>query len=235
MSYFDSTETFDTALSEIDLLLSRISDGRNEPDGATYLKAAIVFLAAKLEAFAENIVVDYVDALSSRKPKARYISKAVKEKSTKFLLEQIGVTEDGFSVKKEVLRKLSLAASLWNDDATIDELRVNSKFNYGKHGSGEFCKLFSRIGFPDIFVLCQVTLEGSDSMIVTSGRESISADIDSLTSIRNNIVHGDANPSNVTFQQVEGYRRRIWEFCYLIDLQLQRELENLDASLVSGP
>lgn len=137
-----------------------------------------------------------------------------------------------FSPTPVALESLNAAANMWNAESTIEKLVVNNKFNYGKHGSKELQSLFSRIGFGDIYARCLITVDTSESLTSSSANKgSVSADIDSLTNIRNNIIHTDANPAALTRRDVLKYRNSIWEFCFQVDLMLQRALEALDVVL----
>ena len=186
-------------------------------------------LGAKLEAYVENIIEEYSESLAQRSPKAKHISEEVKKNSTIFLLSKLS---SNFSPTPVALESLNAAANMWNAESTIEKLVVNNKFNYGKHGSKELQSLFSRIGFGDIYARCLITVDTSESLTSSSANKgSVSADIDSLTNIRNNIIHTDANPAALTRRDVLKYRNSIWEFCFQVDLMLQRALEALDVVL----
>lgn len=226
MSYFDATREFDEALGEIDRLLEDAK--ASSPGKATHLKAAIVLLGAKLEAYVENIVDEYAKALASRAPKASMLARELKVNSTAHLLSKIR-PESKFQPKPNIVACLRAAAELWADDSTISTVPVNNKFNYGKHGSAELASLFERVGITEVYSRCKVRADEGETILDGSELVEVGSDIDSLTHIRNNIIHTDADPtSNFTLEDLHRHKQRIWEFSYQVDLMLQRELDTLD-------
>ncbi|MDB5777847.1 MAG: hypothetical protein JWP93_212 [Polaromonas sp.] len=236
MAYFDATDDFDATLSEIDFLAACAKNSKtNTHDYLAYLKAAFVLLGAKFEAFSENIVEDYVSQLAMLAPKAKHLNRELRIHSTTHRLTQC-VSNAAFSAKTMSIKNLQAAASLWDEDCLHQELHISNKFNYGKHGSEELKNLFKRIGFQDILTECQITLRLANTMLSTAhSRTSISADIDSLTNIRNNIIHSDASPSNITHQQLIGYKENIWEFGFLVDMRLDKELQSIKTLIRDNP
>ncbi|WP_157267883.1 HEPN domain-containing protein [Azohydromonas aeria] len=236
MAYFDATATFDGALAEVDLFIEHAiaSLQKHKPVGySTFLKAGFVLLGAKFEAFAENIIEDYLKQVGKRKPKAKHLPPDLRVQATSFILANC--TFNGiFQGKPEKIRDLKNAARLWDFEAEIDSIKANNKFNYGKHGSKELAGLFERVGINDIYQSCQIEAEEPESLIVENKpRRSIAPDIDSLTHVRNNIIHSDASPGNITHQQLRGYRLRLWEFAYLIDLRMAKELIKIEECMES--
>lgn len=218
---FDATKEFDSALEEIETLIQQARDAENESDGyAVYIKAAIVLLAAKLEAFAENIAEEYIQELSKLKLCSRDLPDIFKISSTAYLLSGC-ITDSGFKKTPQAISKLRHAADLWRDDAIHDELTINTKFNYGKHGSNELVNIFNRLGIGNICNECLVSSSEEASFLEERPKESIASTVDSLTQIRNNIIHSDANPSSITYQQVEKYRSKLREFCFMVDAKLE--------------
>jgi|SRR6185312_10149292 len=236
MAYFDATTSFDAALAEVEHLvtLARLCQNRRR-DYLTYLKAAFVLLGAKFEAFAENIIENYVDRLAEMEPRAKHLSRDLRLHSTTLLLSQCA-NGSLFSGKPAAVSNLRAAAALWNDEDPHSSLTVSNKFNYGKHGSGELRSLFQRIGIDDILNECRILTVTHDTMLGSGvTRATIIADIDSFTSIRNNIIHSDASPNNITHQQIHDYKEKLWEFGYTVDLRLERELVRVKNSIASNP
>ncbi|NMM36783.1 MAG: hypothetical protein HHJ09_04605 [Glaciimonas sp.] len=230
MSFFDATKEFDAAIGEIDYLLTQAELSQSIPIVLEiYIKASIVLLTAKIESFSENILEEFVDKLAEKKLKYKKLPKQLKIHSTSFLLKDL-IGSKPFSAKSNAISKLVEAASLWNDDEVFSALSVNYKFDYGKHGSSEFKNFFNRVGIENICDKCRILTDNESMLTGLPQKKDISGDIDSLTNIRNNIIHTDATPSSITYQQVRGYRENLWEFCYLIDLHLQIELERLTNS-----
>jgi hypothetical protein len=236
MAYFDATTSFDAALAEVDHLLELAKRSQTKRhDYLTYLKAALVLLGAKFEAFAENIIDNYVDRLVELAPKTKHISRELRVHSTTLLLSQC-MNGPHFSAKSAAISNLESASALWHGEGQHSALTVSNKFSYGKHGSGELRSLFQRIGIPDILTDCHISTTSTDTMIGTvTSRTAITADIDSFTNIRNNIIHSDSNPSNITYQQIHEYKEKLWEFGYAVDLRLERELVSVEAEIVANP
>lgn len=235
MAFFAATESFETALAEVEHLLAcaRRSIGVRH-DYLTYLKAAIVLLGAKFEAFAENVVEGFVDDLIALTPKAKHLSRDLRISSTNLLINQC-LNGTAFSAKPLAVSSLQAAAALWNEEDRHHTLSVSNKFNYGKHGSSEVIALFLRIGVIDVLEECKISSPAPSTMLGTAPpRISIKADIDSFTYIRNNIIHNDSTPS-VTHQQIHGYKEKFWEFGYMVDLRLNQELEKVKANIASNP
>lgn len=236
MAFFDATESFDAALSEVEHLLELAENSQTKRhDYLTYLKAAFVLLGAKFEAFAENIVENFVDELSALTPKAKHISREIRVHSTTLLLAEC-MRNQPFSAKQTAINNLGVASSLWDDEKILNSLTVSNKFNYGKHGSAEVRSLFQRIGIVDIFSDCQVSTTSGNTMLGgPPTRAPMNPEIDSFTSIRNNIIHSDSNPGNITHQQIHDYKEKMWEFSYSVDLRLSQELSTVKASIASNP
>lgn len=234
MAYFESTIDFDSAIAEIDYL---IAVAKEEDEGShrfsVNLKAALVLLASKLEAYVENIVEEYIDKIAVLNPKSKHLPKRLRDHSTVFLLDLLN-RNCGFSDKQKNIELLTAASALWHDNTQLQKIRFDGKFSYGKHGSGELEALFKRVGIEDIYIKCQVLDDESESMVDAAGKISVAGDIDSLTNIRNNIIHSDANP-NFTLRDIEAYRNKIWEFCYQIDRLLDQELASIENKMLQEP
>lgn len=236
MAFFEATDSFDSALSEVEhlLALAEKSQARRN-DYLTYLKAAFVLLGAKFEAFSENIIENFIDQLSELNLKAKHIPREIRIHSTTLLLNEC-IKSQGFSAKAIAIANLEKASGLWNDEKTHSTLTVSSKFNYGKHGSSEVRSLFQRIGIDDIFCDCQVTPTQENTMLgVAPERIPINPDIDSFTNIRNNIIHNDSNPGNITHQQIHDYKEKMWEFSYAVDLRLEKALYSVAVESAANP
>jgi hypothetical protein len=141
-----------------------------------------------------------------------------------------------FSEKSDAVENLKIAASLWVDEHVHSQFSISSKFNYGKHGSEELINLFKRIGITNVVSECQVTSNPVASVFsITAQRMSIKASLDSLTHIRNNIIHSDASPTNITHQQLLELKEVLWEFGYVVDMRLNTELLKIVALKTASP
>lgn len=235
MAFFVATESFDTALAEVEHLLACAQKSINiRQDYLTYLKAAIVLLGAKFEAFSENIVEGFSDELATLTPKAKHLSRDLRISSTDLLISQC-LSGAKFSAKPAAISNLQLAAALWIEEEKHHSLAINNRFNYGKHGSSEVVSLFARIGISNILEECKVLSQNPNTLAgTTQTKASIKADIDSFTNIRNNIIHNDSTPS-ITHQQIHDYKEKFWEFSYLVDLRLYCEVETVKSRIAAYP
>ncbi len=99
---------------------------------------------------------------------------------------------------------------LWADHAIHSaELRLPVKFDYGTHGEKEIKRLFCLIGIEDIFIQA----EASDD--INSARIDIRGKINSMTHIRNNIIHEDATPS-LTHVEIKDFLSVIRGFAFKV-------------------
>jgi hypothetical protein len=236
VSYFEATSGFDGALVEVDIFVAHALGAlrtSRAPEYSTFVKAGLVLLSAKFEAFAEGIIEDFIEQVCALKPHATSLSVGLRVHATSLLLSNC-TSNGSFQHKPERIRDLKMAARLWESNVQVETIRANNKFSYGRHGSKELAALFERVGVSDIYDTCQIHEEEVESLIVeSSSKRSVAPDIDSLTHLRNNIIHSDASPGNITHQQLLGYRDRLWEFAYLLDLRLSKELCSIENKFTS--
>lgn len=88
-------------------------------------------------------------------------------------------------------------------------LEIKSKFNYGDHGERELIKLFERIGIDDIFLEVKV-FQTQESILddIEHQEIDIKGSFNSVTNLRNNIIHQDASP-NIGIDSVEQYKEHL--------------------------
>ncbi|MBX7086669.1 MAG: hypothetical protein K1X70_09590 [Leptospirales bacterium] len=141
-------------------------------------KAAIVLLSAKLESFLEEFVEEFCFAILSKNDR-RAIHPLFHETIVK---EQVNTLAAATSSPGKLLDGANrFAAYLTATAPTMVEYRPKLTFKQGRHGQEEIRRLLTAIGFK----------EYTDSPDFVS----ISAGINSLMAIRNNIVHEDATPN----------------------------------------
>ena len=120
---------------------------------------------------------------------------------------------------------------LWHSGHQIDSVKIDNSFDYGKHGQNAILKLFSRIGIEDIFEICTI-YEIEESLSAepeTAQMIDIVADINSMTHIRNNILHTDATP-NLTHSQILEYKKHLVLFADKLVQVLEDSLGALEDS-----
>lgn len=210
--YFDSLDNFMSALKEVDVLLFDAQNSESDRlKYLTYNKANLLLLVAKFENFIEQIADEYIEMLNCLKMCAKYIPRDLKINHSLFLIEK---SKDIIEHKHKLNEQVKIFAELgelWNGEGEFTSLSFNTKFNYGKHGDKEIVKLFNCIGIKDVFDTIEV-LEDDESMLeeslVTVDFKGI---INSITAIRNNIIHQDATPE-LTHVDIKKYKKYLESF-----------------------
>lgn len=187
---FEAISEFDVALEEVNILIKSAS--KNEKNELYYKainKSAILLLAAKFEAFIENIVEEFISKLNAKNLINRLIPDDIKLQHSFMQVDQITTYRTNrahYDKAKDCLINLS---NLWAPhDIHFADLKLPAKFDYGTHGEKEIKRLFCVIGIDDIFAQTELAMGVSD-------RIDIRGKINSMTHIRNNIIHEDATPS----------------------------------------
>ena len=130
--------------------------------------------------------------------------------------------------RSRALITIQRISKLCHGEDEITSIDIDKQFDYGRHGESAITKLFSKVGITNIFETCVVyekkeTLAGAKGDLVPV---NIAADINALTNIRNNILHGDATPS-LTHGLIEDYKRHITMFSAMLVEKLEKEIDNL--------
>lgn len=164
-------------------------------------KIAVVLLCTKFEVFLEDfmdehsrmVIQGHTNITIPAIIKDSYIDTAISIAS---------------SIKNKATRKgylQSLMTLLKNDGSSIAGLmniRPSTKFAYGKHGQKEIESMFER--------------HGLSSFIKSVNAQNDLRLMNSLFSIRNNVIHEDASPG-LTHQTIESHRDNIMDFVDLIE------------------
>lgn len=201
---------FDSSLAEVNELLTLAEEASKAGQAiVTALnKAALILLAAKFESFLENLIESYVFAINQSNVPRNNLPIHIRYSHFQDKLSPL-IKANGLSMEKtyNLCREI---ADFFSNEAS--EINISSKFNYGKHGSKEIKKLMLRIGVQDVFC-CFMPIDRAKGIEI-----DIAGDIDSMTFIRNNIIHGDADPALST-EQIRGYAFKLdlWANC-LVDM-----------------
>lgn len=212
---------FSSSLNEVNelLLLAEGQSADNQRLVAALNKAALILLAAKFESFLENLVETYVYMISQSDISRDKLPTKIRYHHFLKILSPIIENNNLSTEKLEVICR-NIAEFFTGNQI---ELKINTRFNYGKHGSSEVEKLLGKIGISDIFGVFMCVNQRIESEI------DIAGDINSMTSIRNNIIHGDADPALST-DQVRGYVKKIelWSNCLndVLNIELNTILNN---------
>jgi hypothetical protein len=220
---YDSTNAFNSALQEVDFLLVQSAAHEASVDAYSALnKAIILLLAGKFEAFCEQIVEEFCYGVSEKRLPCERIPVCMRLNATRLLLGSEIMQSLERQDNAKAGQALQSIALLWHEGAVPLNVKLDTRFAYGKHGEKELRRLFNRIGIQDIFELCKVADEQeSYEQNATPPLSSVAADINALTGYRNYIIHNDGSPS-ITHIQLTRYRKRIFAFAEAIDAQISQ-------------
>lgn len=226
----ESFDDFIDALAEVDALLKLADDCIKDKQKHTALnKAAFLLLMGKFEAFAEGICEDYICAINDRKPSISSIPESVRFHHCMAALKQLDSLKHK-AKRIQAIDVLSEVGGLWASDGKFVDLKVNCKFSYGKHGEAELERLFERIGFDDIFTLVPVYDEAES---ISESSVSVAVDFrgtfNSVTHMRNNILHQDASP-DLTPDLIHRYKRLFQSFAQTLVKMLRKSLAGVSSS-----
>ncbi|MDD5581494.1 MAG: HEPN domain-containing protein [Methylobacter sp.] len=228
MIIYQATIDFHSSLEEVDTLLALAEADDSETRYKVLLKSALILLAGKFEAFAEDIAEEYLFSLNELKPLAKEVPLPIKIHHT---LKAIKLA-DKFRHKDRIQdgeKIFTEIAMLWSSDLHAPKLNVDCCFSYGSHGEDELRKLFWNVGIENVFEY--VVLEkNQDSLLDTVENDLDKVKIDfkgtfnSITNIRNNIIHQDATP-NLTIPQIKDYRYLMQNFSTVLEAKLQNTIQ----------
>jgi hypothetical protein len=230
-SSFSCHDEFISALHEVDILLKVAEGHQKKPlEYAIFNKACLLFLVAKLEVFLEEVVSEYTFRIEQLKLPSERFPDIIKLHCSKYLIDDQFLTALD-NLKTSSIERLKEISLLWNSGHQINSIKIDNSFDYGKHGQNAIRKLFSRIGIEDIFEICPIyeIEETISDEPETAQMIDIVADINSMTGIRNNILHTDANP-NLTHSQIFEYKKHLVLFADKLVQVLEDSLGALENS-----
>ena len=201
---FESLYKFNVALREVIILIRRfkLEESKSRTISNIYLKSALILLTAKFEAFLENIVAEYIAKLNEELIVTQF-PEILKIYHTKEILEQFNncFQRLGEQDKRDkIIKNMKDLALLWQSNIEAKPIKINNKFNYGKHGQEAINELFRRIGFENIldeFIITEKiqTIDGEEEEQI-----DFKAKVNELTGKRNSILHND---TSITFTKEE--------------------------------
>ncbi|MBC8217767.1 MAG: hypothetical protein H8E73_04825 [Planctomycetes bacterium] len=222
----EAADDFRQNLLEVDILLQEAgTSGDNKSKLAVMNKSAVLLLMGKFEAFLESVVADYVykvegiGATASQLPDYLLLQHSIE--TVKFLEEK--VNKGSLKEAKLLLKDLGC---LWTEVASCDSLKIDCAFDYGKHGEGAIGKLFKRIGFDELFNRVQIHDDSGDYLGQEPAIVDVAGAVNSLTHIRNNILHEDKSPS-LTTTWVRQHCKLLARFADAIVKVLQKSLDEI--------
>lgn len=176
-----SVDDFKNRLKEIDILIAYAQNNQRSLDKyKLFNKTAIVLLCSHFEVFVEAFMAEHVDCL-----KICYNSVTMPQ----YMKDNF--IDDTFKAYKEVSqpskkqRPLKALFQLHGNSpismSTLNDLLLEIKYGFGKHGQSETDKLFKKFGFG-VFVNTTIYQDAFRK-------------INSAISIRNNIIHEGSAPT----------------------------------------
>ena len=225
---FEAANDFFQSLEEIQTLLVLAEEhSEDEAKLGILLKSALVMLGGKFEAFAEEIAEEFVFEVNSLELKSDAVPLPLKVHHT---LGAIKVT-DQYKNKDRIVDAEKLfteIAKLWHENSDAPKLKIECKFNYGKHGENELIKLFWNIGIEDIFDY--IIIEEDHETILLDNPEKVRidfrADFNSLVKIRNNILHQDSAPE-LTLQKIQNWSKLMKMFAETLNKNLIKTMSSI--------
>ncbi|WDC83743.1 hypothetical protein PL321_14480 [Caloramator sp. mosi_1] len=174
---------------------------------------ALILLTIKFEFLIEEILSDYIDEINNlfkqNSINSFYMPNELKHQ---YCLDLLNENIDNIKNKKvEKMQNIyKQVINFWSNTGEFSPLDLKIKFNYGKHGSKEIIKIFNKVCIQNIFDNIKY-YENSDSLLEERSEIDIKGKLDSMISIRNNVIHEDTNP-NITPEQISEYKEIVVYF-----------------------
>ena len=216
----EALSEFDVALEEVNMLIKSAS--KNEKNALYYKainKSAILLLAAKFEAFIENILEEYIAKLNKLKLSNIKVPQIIKLNHSFNKLDRIHSCKGHKQKLSEIEGLFKEMSVLWSSRKQIfKSIELPISFDY-KHGEKEITDLFIQIGMTNIL----------DEEIISNKKEKIDirGKINSLTHLRNNIIHEDATPT-LTHLEIRDYLESFQKFAEKITDLLKADLMRIE-------
>ena len=186
-------------------------------------KSALLLLTAKFENFVETVAEDYINKINTLEITSDKIPDILLVNHTFQALEKI---ENIKHKQGEAIQTFKELSNIWSTADTAVALRIKCKFNYGKHGGNQLKKIFAIIGIEDIFSEVKV-LQRQESLLEDVEEEiDIKGSFNSVTGLRNNIIHQDASP-NIGIESVEQYTEHLKLFAEELIDYLEEKINEL--------
>jgi hypothetical protein len=229
----ETAEGFTNTLAEVELLLREAEDAApgklqaNEQKFAVMNKSALLLLTGKFEAFLEGAAEDFLFAVNQVGAKARHLPIRILAEHSVHAVREIEKKLNNGDI--EAVRSVFVALGrYWIDLDACADLNVSCKFNYGKHGEDQAVRLFQRMGIKDVFAEISIV---DDAAEVYDGDAAppmdVKGTVNSLTGIRNNILHQDETP-NLTTASLRKQSIVLQRFATALVAELQATLDEIE-------
>lgn len=229
---FDATDKFLTSGSEITLLMT-LYNTRAEKE--LFFKTMIIFLSTNIEVFAEEILEEYLYKLTLLSPYSTDVDeKLIYETLSAIINESLinKVKQHKQNAKSDIIE----ASRYLQDYLPIEEFKICTKFNYGKHGEKEFEKLFKRVNL-DVFDSCKLykTEESYLSDDVEFVEVDLKNNIGTLTRVRNLLLHENKISTEIDITSFNIIFGNFNDFVVKIDEKLSEMLEEVRLKVALRP
>jgi len=234
---FESINKLHNALREVEMLVHVAHE--NEQDNEkylTYLKVALLLLLTKFENFVEDTAQEYVDFINDMNIPSEHIPLTLKVSHTNCAIRNKLQIIDDVTRLSDISDIFTELAQLWVqrvDGNVFNNVSIDLKFNYGKHGENDLRNLFKKIGHVDIFAEIRVLKRG-EGMIEGPNVLDFKGMFNSNVRIRNNIIHEDATP-NLTYLSLEEYTDYYRQFSEGLVILLEEDLELIGNTINQRP
>ena len=197
-----SIEDFLSNLKEVDMLLSYAAKNSQKIDRyKLFIKTAMVMLCSHFEVFVETFISEHVDILKRcydndtlpQFMKDNYINDTVK------VLKDLSFPSRKTKTLKAIFR---LHDSVKCRMLDIDNLEIDMKYSFGKHGQEETERLFKKFGL--------------ENFVKSTSFKNSFKKINSAISIRNNIIHEGSAPT-LSYKDMLDYKQSFLDFANALE------------------
>lgn len=211
---------FKNALSEINILLSyskRHSKDSNPNEYQLFNKMSVILLCTCFESFIESFIDDLSCTIKNRtnnKNIPDFMKANYKDDSLCAYFDPKNKKEQN-KILTDLIRLLSKETI---EMKYLSNLKLKTRFNYGKHGEKEIKKLFEKFGLKDFCNTEEISL--------------LIPKLNGLISIRNNVIHENAAP-NLTFSDIKDYKTAVTDFInHLQDFIIKNQINIFNVEIV---
>lgn len=201
----DSVKDFRIRLKEVDILIGYAKANPHHIEKyKLFLKTAIVLLCSHFEVFIEAFIEEHVDLI-----KANYNNITLPQ----YMKDNF--IDDTFNSYKNVLKPskkqkpikalFQLHSNAPLSLSSLNDLILDTKFGFGKHGQSETDRILIKFGFS--------------SFVDTADYKETFNKINSAIAIRNNIIHEGSAPT-LSCEDLVNYKTYFQKFAEALELYL---------------
>lgn len=198
----DSIDQIRNSVVEVDMLLDYASNNtENIKRYQLFIKASVVLLSTKFEVFLEEFIDEHSRMVLAGHTNAT-ISTELKNKYIDTAVDMVRETNNRTKKNQYLSMVSKLLINSGESISTFSRIRPSTKFSFGKHGQKEIEALFERHGLK--------------AFITSEPIHNLLQFMNSLFSIRNNVIHEDASPT-LTHQTIQDHKDNIMRFVDLLE------------------